>query len=206
MSSLAFCAYPIDNINENNQNNENTNKPDKKKLNKTFKRRNTTQTNHQLNNMYNEIHSSVESDKKNNLGDFNPIPPPQSMGGNRIDEKRMERESNENNDSNGSEEKHMNHEYNNYMANSEQYNMANINDNGIQSNVMDEYMSYYNKINKTDNKDDLLAKLSYIINMLEEQQDEKTGHVMEELILYIFLGIFIIFVIDSFARASKYVR
>ena len=42
--------------------------------------------------------------------------------------------------------------------------------------------------------------------MLEEQKDEKTNNVIEEVILYTFLGIFIIFIIDSFARASKYVR
>ena len=42
--------------------------------------------------------------------------------------------------------------------------------------------------------------------MLEEQQDEKTGSVTEELILYTFLGIFVIFVVDSFAKTSKYKR
>ena len=45
-----------------------------------------------------------------------------------------------------------------------------------------------------------------MIHLLEEQQEEKTGHVTEELILYTFLGVFVIFVIDSFARAGKYVR
>jgi hypothetical protein len=56
------------------------------------------------------------------------------------------------------------------------------------------------------NKDELLTKLNQIIYLLEEQQDEKTGNVTEELILYSFLGIFIIFIVDSFARVGKYVR
>lgn len=56
------------------------------------------------------------------------------------------------------------------------------------------------------NKSDLTQKLNYMIHLLEEQQDERTGHVFEELILYSFLGIFIIFVVDSFARAGKYIR
>ena len=56
------------------------------------------------------------------------------------------------------------------------------------------------------NRNDITQKLNYMITLLEEQQDEKTGHVFEELILYSFLGIFIIFVVDSFARAGKYVR
>ena len=55
-------------------------------------------------------------------------------------------------------------------------------------------------------QDVLLTKLTYIIKLLEEQQDERTSFVVEELILYSFLGIFIIFIIDSFGKASKYIR
>ena len=55
-------------------------------------------------------------------------------------------------------------------------------------------------------KDQLLEKLNYMIHLLEEKRDEKTGHVMEEVILYSFLGVFIIFIVDSFARAGKYTR
>lgn len=57
-----------------------------------------------------------------------------------------------------------------------------------------------------ENKDVLLQKLDHIISLLEDQQDEQTGHVTEELVLYCFLGVFIIFIVDSFARAGKYVR
>jgi hypothetical protein len=42
--------------------------------------------------------------------------------------------------------------------------------------------------------------------LLEEQQDEKTSHVTEEVILYSFLGIFMIFIVDSFSRVGKYTR
>ena len=56
------------------------------------------------------------------------------------------------------------------------------------------------------NRDQLLEKLNYMVHLLEEQQDEKTGHVVEELILYSFLGIFLIFIVDSFARVGKYTR
>jgi hypothetical protein len=70
-------------------------------------------------------------------------------------------------------------------------------------------LPYYNQMSlgsSVSNRDELLNKLNYMIHILEEQQDQKTGHVTEEIILYSFLGIFIIFVIDSFARAGKYVR
>ena len=63
-----------------------------------------------------------------------------------------------------------------------------------------------NGSNKLLNNTDLLSKLDYIVHLLEEQRNEKTNTITEELILYLFLGIFIIFVLDSFARASKYVR
>lgn len=52
----------------------------------------------------------------------------------------------------------------------------------------------------------LLEKLNYMIYLLEEQRDEKTGQVTEELILYIFLGIFVLFVLDSCVRTGKYSR
>lgn len=56
----------------------------------------------------------------------------------------------------------------------------------------------------SDNK--LLEKINYMIHLLEQQQNEKTDNITEEFILYSFLGIFIIFVVDSFARAGKYTR
>jgi hypothetical protein len=54
--------------------------------------------------------------------------------------------------------------------------------------------------------DILLQKINYMINLLEEQQDERTNNVTEEVVLYSFLGIFIIFIVDSFSKTSKYVR
>lgn len=68
---------------------------------------------------------------------------------------------------------------------------------------------YYNQMGlggTVQNRDELLTKLNYMIHILEEQKDQKTGHVTEEVVLYSFLGIFIIFIVDSFARAGKYVR
>lgn len=59
---------------------------------------------------------------------------------------------------------------------------------------------------KDTSKDALIEKLDNILHLLEEQKDEKTGHVTEEVILYSFVGVFIIFVCDSFARVGKYVR
>lgn len=111
---------------------------------------------------------------------------------------------------------------NNQQDQPDENNISNYNNpNVVYSNLNDSYnpkLSYLNNENKQqnfyneqsngtlfDNKQ-LLTKLDYIIHLLEEQHNEKTNHITEELILYLFLGIFIIFVLDSFARASKYTR
>ena len=52
----------------------------------------------------------------------------------------------------------------------------------------------------------LSDRINYMIQLLEEQKDEKTGRVTEEIILYVFLGIFVIFVLDSFVKTGKYSR
>ena len=52
----------------------------------------------------------------------------------------------------------------------------------------------------------LIEKLNYMINLLEEQQDQKTESVTEEVVLYSFLGVFIIFIVDSFTKVGKYTR
>ena len=49
-------------------------------------------------------------------------------------------------------------------------------------------------------------KMNYIIYLLEQQQHEETHHVMEEFILYTLLGVFVIYIIDSFSRTGKYIR
>ena len=52
----------------------------------------------------------------------------------------------------------------------------------------------------------VLEKLNYMIHLLEDKQDLKTKSTVEEIILYCFLGIFTIFLVDSFSRVGKYVR
>lgn len=77
-------------------------------------------------------------------------------------------------------------------------------------NYYNTYVPYYNKATNNANlhgsKDELMKKLNYMIHLLEENKDEKTGNVTEELVLYMFLGVFVIFTVDSFARAGKYTR
>jgi hypothetical protein len=87
-----------------------------------------------------------------------------------------------------------------------------------QSQQSQSVSSYYNNMNpgmmnpmpKTHNiqanENVLIEKLNYMIHLLEEQQDEKTNNITEEVILYSFLGIFVIFIVDSFTKVGKYTR
>jgi len=52
----------------------------------------------------------------------------------------------------------------------------------------------------------LLDKLNYMIHLLEDKQDIKSSSKLEEIGLYCLLGIFTIFLVDSFSRVGKYVR
>lgn len=58
----------------------------------------------------------------------------------------------------------------------------------------------------TVNQQQLMEKLNYMIHLLEEQQKEPTQNIMEEFFLYGLLGIFIIYLVDSFTRVGKYTR
>jgi hypothetical protein len=51
-----------------------------------------------------------------------------------------------------------------------------------------------------------MEKLNRMLHILEEQQFEPTKHITEEFILYTFLGVFVIYIVDSFTRAGKYIR
>ena len=89
-----------------------------------------------------------------------------------------------------------------------------INENDLAQNNYQQYMNTYvpyyskpsNQANVHGSKDQLMKKLNYMIHLLEKQEDEKTSNVTEELVLYMFLGVFTIFCVDSFARAGKYTR
>ena len=104
----------------------------------------------------------------------------------------------------------------NQNANSENYapNLQNLG--GLYSNYRTSYEAPRNSIHTTtqsmtaplsyalDGK--IIEKINYMIHMLEDQHNEKTNNITEEFLLYMFLGVFIIFIVDSFARAGKYIR
>ncbi len=61
-------------------------------------------------------------------------------------------------------------------------------------------------LGKESRNDKITDRLGYIVHLLEQQQNEKTDNVLEECVLYVLLGTFVIFVVDSFSRGGKYIR
>lgn len=185
MSSLAFNAASFDANDTGNDSRYNT---DNNRNNKTLKRDIGSPTDKIETMKKRLILDSMDNDKSG-LADFNPPDKPSSAGV----ERTIERD---NVGSVGPSE-------NDYMIN--KGITTNLND----TNYEQQYSNntpYYNKQHESDNRWLLVNKLDYMIHMLEEQRDIKSGSATEEVILYSFLGVFIIFVLDSFARAGKYTR
>jgi hypothetical protein len=230
--SLAMCAAPFDNDNTSNNDNATSTNVERKRQqhNRTQKRNPPSE---KVNSMLEKIHANLYNEDNNLLGNypaahenneqqriFNPPPKPESMGGYKIATKENKEPMTT---LGGGNQPHPNYEKDNLELNNIQANYGD-------SKSADEYYKKmipnykeqghgqiqghtrgYPGVGTTGNYDNvandvLIQKLNYMIHLLEEQQDEKTNNVTEEVILYSFLGIFIIFVCDSFARVGKYVR
>jgi hypothetical protein len=249
--SLAMYAAPFDNNNNSNNNNNNNNVNEsvsdndiinkKKQHTKTQKRYyNENHDQQKVNSVLATIQQNIEDDSGDNLGDFNPPPPPQSIGAQRAKATEESKNSpvsfNNGNENDPNSSSIANNIFRTLgkapqplTGNDNNLDLNNFNSNYADNKSAEEYYSKYlpginnlaqNKLNKMYyqaanqsepiqqpyTNDVLLQKINYMINLLEEQQDEKTNNVTEEVVLYSFLGIFIIFVVDSFARVGKYTR
>lgn len=155
---------------------------EKKKIyNKTIKKRRNV---HKLKQAVQNLNHLSSIDESNSLSNFEPMTAPKLTKKN----DDMKLIMNENNI-----------KPKNYQDVNEQYQKHN--ENNMTTN-------YYSKqeSNRYVTNEMLLKKINEMISMLEEQKDQRTDYVSEELVLYSFLGVFIIFVVDSFARVGKYIR
>lgn len=60
--------------------------------------------------------------------------------------------------------------------------------------------------NNQEHTEKLLDKINYMIHLLEAQQNEKTNNTLEEFVMFSLVGVFIIYVLDSFTRSARYTR
>jgi len=220
---MSLAMYASDFSNENMENN-----PIQKKReiarNKTLKRRDPVKSNANIDVLKKRIqYDDGDDDEDEGLSNFQPLQHPNSAGMERIENSNtpvnINGQGTENSMEHGMYER-MNAQQNVSYDQNNQTNQTNQEQqqegftqlpSEYAKQYYQQYVPYFNQGSDDNsptgvNKDELLTKLNQIIYLLEEQQDEKTGHVTEELILYSFLGIFIIFIVDSFARVGKYVR
>ena len=215
MSYLAMSAAPYENTNENNENNG----VQQKKL-----ARNSTQNNsksdllidnEKVNQVLQSIHNihnnpSMPEEDEGDLADFNPPPPPVSAGVVRTMNKESTPASNSSTPpkpSYSSSFQQSESELNNYSKNYGNEESINEYYKKYVPNYSPTYSQSYSSFPLQESKEEvLLEKLNYMIHLLEEQKDERTHTVMEEVVLYSFLGIFIIYIVDSFTRIGKYTR
>ena len=231
--SLAMYAAPFDNdINQvNNKDNDNHIGRKRVALNKTQKRYpKENNFSEKVNSVLQTIHNSL--DQEEGLADFNPPPPPDSAGveNTRLRETQPSASGLSTIDSGAGagDGVYMSSDHSSDMASQlqqmQQHQMQQQQqkqDNRFMPNYAAMYknsphnMPYHNynghsQMNSSPSSgssyDVMIEKLNYMINLLEEQKDERTNNVTEEVVLYSFLGIFIIFVVDSFARVGKYTR
>jgi hypothetical protein len=223
--SLAMFAAPFDDNNDSFQNNSDNNVLNKKRrahsrTQKMYPKENFD-TN-KVNSVLDKIHNN--QDDEDDTDAFNPPPKTESAGVQKtIPLPQKEQMTNMSNNDlmfrtlgrapqpnyEGSDNLDLN-DYSNYgdSKSVEEYYKRVLPGYQQQKNIVNKpyYTNANYSISEPQNQDLLIQKLNYMITLLEDQQDEKTNHVTEEVVLYSFLGIFIIFIADTFVRAGKYVR
>jgi hypothetical protein len=224
--SLAIYAAPFtENTNDKENNNLINQKRQHSKTQKRQPKNNSGINSDKVNSILETIHktSNVGDDEDTNMGDFSPPPKPQSSGVDKTkDTENAMNDSNRRNRemfsviSNGPYPKedgeiYQMNDYNNYgnKETHEEFYKKVMPMYGVGKQHNKQYYNtpvYHDEPSKIQDDSVLLKKLNYMIHLLEEQQDEKTNNITEEVVLYSFLGIFIIFVVDSFVRVGKYVR
>ena len=105
------------------------------------------------------------------------------------------------------EEKETDNQYTKYDPNVSSYSSNQSRSNAsYYEHFVPNYTRTADPQNLSGGQNELMTKLNHILHLLEEQKDNKTSNVTEELILYMFLGVFVIFTVDSFTKVGKYTR
>ena len=191
--SLAFYAAPFENENKEE---ENIITQKKIKKDKAIRKRNKdNETKKKIDeSMMSEIgkiHSNENVDGEG-LADFEPIPRPESLGVNKTIERETPPEPEV-------EEDEMEDYENLDSSYSQQYYSKFLP--GTVEAMQGGMLPDAGNVNLNEN---LTEKLNYMIHLLEESQEQKTEHVIEEMLLYVGLGVFVIYVMDSFVKIGKY--
>ena len=190
MSSLAFSASPID-FQKNEKIANKINNKVQNKLSMEFLKKmatgekveseNPRTSSNDIENIHNNLDNSLKEENEKTLGDFYA-----NEMGEEIKKQMNEVKSNQD-------------LYHNENVLSDYLISNNLNLNRVSGDPR-------NQLVGNETRDELLEKLNYIINLFEDEKEIKTNKKNEEIVLYCFLGIFIIYVLDSFVSIGKYKR
>ena len=190
MSSLAFSASPID-FEKNEKISSKMQSREHNKLSMDFlkkmasgqreNRAETSKSSSDIQNIHNNLEESLKGENEKTLGDFYA--------------REMEND--------------VKHQMDNVKSTQDLYHNEKVSTDYLISNNLN--MSKIsgdprNQIIGNETRDELLDKLNYIINLFEDEREIKTNKKNEEIVLYCFLGIFVIYVLDSFVSIGKYKR
>ena len=197
----------IEQTNNTTINNEsNLNIHEQRRKNKTIKNRSVyPSSNDKVENMIKHLNLSSVEEEGNGLADFNPPSKPMSSG---VERTKNTISSVENFQSNGSEEMvDMDDENDDAEVTAEGFQEAN---GSYSKQYFEQHVPYYanasNIKDSASSNPEIMNKINYLVTLIENNNDEKVNSITEELVLYCFLGVFIIFIVDSFAKVGKYVR
>tara|TARA_Y100000389_G_scaffold154701_1_gene155250 strand:+ start:1766 stop:2431 length:666 start_codon:yes stop_codon:yes gene_type:complete len=221
MNPHLLNAAPFNSDEEENKNiREENNKRLSSSLNRTIKNRNNNENNDNKNRERNRriqkllndnnMNNNLTNNESDDLEDFNPPSHPAIQEPKKIvkenftfdkikselldNQQEDELENQQQNDNPVNKENFQQLPANNLQQYYEKYN-AYLNS---ENNYNKQYMSVSNE--------ELLKKIDNILFLLEDQRETRTNYVTEELILYVFLGIFVIYLVDSFVKVGKYIR
>jgi hypothetical protein len=192
MSSLAFSASPID-FEKNEKLSEKINNKAQNKLSMEFLKKMTTggqqpeseeevrTSSSNIQSIHNNLEQNLKSENEKTLGDFY--------------SNEMETDIKQQMD----KVKSSQDLYHNEKVSTDYLISNNLNMSKVSGDPR-------NQIIGNETRDELLDKLNYIINLFEDEREIKTNKKNEEIVLYCFLGIFVIYVLDSFVSIGKYKR
>lgn len=221
MNPHLLNAAPFNSDEEENKNiREENNKRLSSSLNRTIKNRNNNEHNDNKNKERNRriqkllndnnMNNNLTNNESDDLEDFNPPSHPAIQEPKKIVKENFtfDKIKSELLDNEQEEESQKQHQNDN-PVNKE--NFQQLPANNLQQ-YYEKYNAYlnsennYNKQYMSVSNEELLKKIDNILFLLEEQRETRTNYVTEELILYVFLGIFVIYLVDSFVKVGKYIR
>lgn len=185
MSNLAFYASPVD-FQKNDKLNNKIEEMKKNKLNSDVLKKLSKPSESQISNIHENL-NHIKEENESELADYysSELAETQELQ-KKLSETRIK------------QNLYLEGQNKDYMISN------NLNMNKISNATNNDYSNNNNLGGYTNAE--ILTKLNHIIGLFEEQKEIKTNQKNEEIVLYCFLGIFVIYVLDSFVYIGKYSR